>query len=33
MCMTQKFWQELMRILGRAQSLQDPRFADAGAAA
>ena len=28
MCMTQKFWQELMRILDAPKVAQDPRFAD-----
>ncbi|MFO1427811.1 MAG: CaiB/BaiF CoA-transferase family protein [Steroidobacteraceae bacterium] len=27
MCMTQKFWQELMRIMGTQQIAADPRFA------
>lgn len=31
MCMTEKFWQALLDVLGRAELAADPRYADAGA--
>ncbi len=33
MCMTQKFWLELCRVMGRDDLLSDPRFPDPGARA